>query len=240
MNMIIHILILGYFLVLMGERIQSLIRAGSDMFDDGFEIYVSIVSIVSLATSLLMLVLMNGQFFRSMFTGVEVISYTMISITAGVLLLSGMVHTKYTIAPLQFVAYGMLIVAMILRTIQTSGNNPGSMWFWLIYTIIFSMAIPVVYRFKNEEKDGTLFVVIEIITSVILVLLFTMMLMAIMNGTTIPSLLLLISFIVTIVGDGCVVCLQWKNEHNYFVMIFAILTTVMFILGKILELFKVI
>lgn len=240
MNMIINILILGYFLVLMAERIQSLARAGSDMFKDGFERYVSIVTIISLAASLIMLVFMNGQFFKGLFTGAETLSYTMISITAGVALLSGMVHTHKTIAPLQFVAYGMLIVAMILRCVQASSANPGNMWFWLIYTIVFSMAIPVVYRFKNDEKDGTLFVVIEVITSVILVALFTMMLIAIMNAAMIPSWLLLLSFIVTIIGDGCIVYLQWKNEHNYFVMIFAILTAVMFVLGKILELFNII
>ena len=64
------------------------------------------------------------------------------------ILISGMVHTEYTIPGIQFASYGALIVAMVLKTIEKTGDGGDNifMWYSLIYSVMFSMAIPVVYK----------------------------------------------------------------------------------------------
>ena len=157
----------------------------------------------------------------------------MISITAGVLLLSGMVHTEYTIAPIQFVSYGMLIVAMIIRTVETSAQAENSFrtWYSLAYLILFAMAVPVVY--ETHIALAALFHVIEAVTAIVLVLAFTCMTARVFAGKA-ENLLQWTPFIIAVVADALVLLIRWQEEINFFILIFILLTIVAFIVGKIL------
>ena len=140
--------LLLYFLILFAERAQSVIRSlsggFSSLYQNAFAGYVNTLTVLSLLATIVLLAGFNRDFWKSLFGSCPP-NYLMISITAGVLLLSGMVHT---IAPIQFVSYGMLIVAMIIRTVETSAQAENSFrtWYSLAYLILFAMAVPVVYE----------------------------------------------------------------------------------------------
>lgn len=112
-------LILLYFIILFAERVQSIVRSIRDkdvkLFGSGFDSYVYLAVFLSLAAFLVLLAVGNAAFLQSLFTmDVNVyrsIDYRMLSITVGVILVSGMVHTEYTIPGIQFASYGMLIAA---------------------------------------------------------------------------------------------------------------------------------
>ena len=233
----ISYMFLVYFLVLTLERIQSLSRSFRDsnikMFSSSFDIYVNSIAMVSLISFLVLIVFYDRGFWRSLVADGVNVDYPWLSIISGVLLVSGMVHTEYTIPPLQFVAYASLIVAMILRTVVNSSEsiNHSQLWYSLIYSIVFSMAIPVVYR--SEIRNAPLFHIVEALVSLFLVGAFTIMLRSIFLGKG-EDLLCLIPFLVAMVGDAVILAMRWKESVNMFLLIFSSLMTLMFILGKIL------
>ena len=145
-----------------------------------------------------------------------------------------MLHTEFTIAPIQFAAYGMLIIAMILRAVELSGiaQNRFSLWYSLGYLTAFSMAIPVVYH--SEIENAVLFHVIESAVMLLLVLSFTLMLRRLFIGKG-ENLLLWAPFIIMAVGDAVVLWMRWTEEINSFVLIFACLSAVLFIIGKVIS-----
>lgn len=226
---------LFYFLILFAERIQSLVRSFSDpsyrVFGTPFDRYVNILAILSLAATVVLLAGFNGSFWASL-AGSRDSDYRILTLTAGVMLLSGMVHTEYTVAPVQFGAYGMLIVAMVLQTvISASGSgNAFHLWYSFIYLTVFSMAIPVVYR--SEIKNAGIFHLIEAIVSVVLVAAFTYMLYLMFseNGS---NLLLWVPIIIAAIGDAVILAMSWKDSVNTFLLIFAIASVIVFALGKI-------
>lgn len=234
MNRVISWLFLVYFIVLYAERIQSLIRTGREnLFSSSFLIYVNVVAIISLVAATVMLIAFNSTFWLSLFNGAVVADYRMLSITAGVILVSGMVHTEHTIAPVQFGAYGALIVAMVLKTIieAQTGKDLLPLWYSLAFLTVLSMAIPVVY--PTQMKTAPLFVAIEAVVSLALVLYFTLMLVQLMQGNG-TNLLWIIPTLIVLIGDALIVGMQWKEGPNTFVMIFGIITVVMYVVGKII------
>ena len=120
-------LFLGYFLVLFAERAHSLVRicrtSFADLYRTGFDGFVDTVTVLSMTAALFLLIFACKGFWQSLFNPAALPDYTMLTVTAGVMLVSGMMHTEYTVAPVQFVSYGMLIVAMILRTVQVSAGS---------------------------------------------------------------------------------------------------------------------
>ena len=114
-------LFLLYFVILSVERVQSLVRAIAQggLFPAPFDGFVNLTAILSLCAAVIMLLLFNRSFWQSLVSS-AVPDYSALTITSGVILVSGMVHTGFTIPPIQFAAYGMLIVAMILRTASLS------------------------------------------------------------------------------------------------------------------------
>lgn len=234
MTTVISWFFMFYFVILFLERAQSLIKIGTDrFFVDGFNSYVNVMVVLSLIATIVLLIFKNNGFWNSLFSNNVRVDYLWLSITAGVMLVSGMVHTENTVAPVQFASYGALIVAMILRTIQvTRGNgNTFSWWYSLAFVVVLSMAIPVVY--STEIKQATLFYVIEAVVSLALVVSFTLLLINVMMGNG-ANLLWWIPTIIVLVGDALVVGLKWRESVNSFVMIFAILTIAMFAIGKII------
>lgn len=233
-------LILLYFLILFAERAQSLIRSCAEgipsLYRTGFDGYVNTLTLLSLAATIVLLIGFNRNFLKSLFGAAEP-DYTMISVAAGVLLLSGMVHTEYTVAVVQFVAYGMLFGAMILRTVDTAGaaKNPFRFWYSLVYLILFSMAVPVVYR--TQIAQAAFFHVFESVTAILLVVAFTYMTERVFVGKA-ENLLLWLPFLYVLLADAVILSMRWQEYINFFVLIFAVLTAVAFIFGKILFRFK--
>ena len=233
----ISYLFLIYFLVLFIERGQSLVLSyfhlKKDMFSSSFDIYVNSAAMVSLLSFVVMVSFFNKGFWASLISEEAVVDYSMLTVTAGVLLVSGMVHTEYTIAGVQFASYGALIAAMVLRVVEINrnGGDGFSSWYSLIYCVMFSMAIPVVY--KSNMENPTLFHAVEIVVSLVLVFAFTCMLRAMFVSKEV-NLLSLIPFILMVTGDFLVLSLRWKETVNGFVLVFAVISTLMFIAGRVL------
>ena len=225
-----------YFVILFAERTQSIVStvlSGRGLFSSGFDSYVNLLTILSLTATVILLIGFNGGFLRSLFSGDATVNTNMLCITAGALLLSGMVHTEHTIPGIQFAAYGVLIVGLVLRTVITARNGAPAfeLWYSLIYLVVFSMAIPVMYHSSIEH--AALFHVLEAITAFVLVVMFTFMMMRVMNGESV-SLLMWVPFIVMLIPDAVLIAMRWKEQINWFVLIFAALSAFLFIVGKII------
>ena len=237
----ISFLFLLYFLILFAERFQSLYRSFSlsrkEMFSSSFDIYVNVVTMISLFSFLVLICFFNKGFWASLVSKNAKVDYSLLTLTAGVILISGMVHTEYTIPPIQFVSYGALIALMVLRTVEKTGEGGDNflMWYSLIYCVMFSMAIPVVYK-SNIDK-AALFHTIESIVSLTLVVAFTYMLNRVFL-TKADNLMSLVPFLIMIIGDVLVLALRWKESVNSFVLIFASVSTLMFIIGRIFAYFR--
>ena len=237
----ISFLFLIYFVVLFIERAQSLYRSFSltrkEMFSSSFDIYVNVVTMISLLSFLVLICFFNKDFWASLVSKEAKVNYSMLTLTAGVILISGMVHTEYTIPGIQFASYGALIMSMVLKTIEKTGGGGDDtlIWYSLIYSVMFSMAIPVVY--KSNMENPTLFHAVEIVVSLVLVFAFTYMLRAMFVSKEV-NLLSLIPFILMVTGDFLVLSLRWKETVNGFVLVFAVISTLMFIAGRVLLFFR--
>ncbi len=227
---------LAYFVILFAERLQSIVRiavSGKGLVSSGFEAYVNILTIISLLATSVMLVFFNSGFWRSLSGKTDGLNITMLCITAGVLLLGGMVHTEFTIPGIQFASYGILILGLILQTVISvkAGGHAFPLWYSLIYLVAFSMAIPVMYHSSIEH--AVLFHILEALTAFVMVALFTLLMLRLMTGSG-ENLLLWVPFLVMLVLDTILIAMRWKESVNTFVLIFASLSTVLFIAGKII------
>ncbi len=226
--------VLGYFVVLFAERAQSIIRQlSSSMFGTGFDAYVNILTILSLVCTVFLLAAKNKTFWQSLVDNSVTPDYSVLVLTMGVLLLSGMVHTENTIAPIQFGAYGCLIVAMILRTVQVAQTSGGNfrLWYSLVFVTVFSMAIPVMYH--SQIKTHLIFHIIEAVTALVLVVFFTMMLKSLFTGQG-YDLLWWIPMLIAAVCDTVIIAMRAQESMNMFVLIFIIASAVLFVAGRIL------
>lgn len=234
--MLLNWLIMGYFLILFGERLQSLIRSFADknlsMWGDGFSRYVNGICILSLAASVILLFTINRDFLRALVSDGTQVNTKMICITIGVILISGMVHTEYTIPGIQFTSYGFLIAALVIRTAKNNAMADDSILLWLslVYLIFFSMAIPVVY--KSHIKYAGLFHIIEAVVSLVLVAAFAYMAYRVFNNDAV-NLFMLLPIIIAVIGDAVILSLRWKEQVNTFVLIFIIASAVMWLAGFI-------
>ena len=226
-----------YFIILFAERTQSLVRVLTHgaFFASFFDGYVNTLTALSLTAAAVLLANYNNGFWRAL-AGRGEPDHTHLTVTAGVLLLSGMVHTEFTLAPIQFAAYGMLIAAMILHTIEVApGKDKVRLWYSLAYLTSFSMAIPVMYR-SFLPRSG-LFHVIEALTAILLVIFFTVLLRRVFLGRG-EDLLAPLPLSVAVVADAAILALRWQEKVNTFVLVFAALTLLLFIIGKILFHFR--
>lgn len=233
-------LIMLYFIVLFAERVQSIVRSIKDknvkLFGNGFNGYVYLAVFLSLAAFLVLLVVGNAWFLKSLFTMdmnvYNSVDYRMLSITAGVILVSGMVHTEYTIPGIQFASYGMLIAALVIKTacVNAQAEDRVLLWMSLVYLILFSMAIPVVYH--SEIDKAILYHVIEAVVSLALVAVFAVLMYKVMIGNAV-NLFYVIPIAIAVIGDTIIVAMRWKEKVNGFVLIFLIAASVVWIAGKI-------
>ena len=231
-------LIMLYFIILFAERVQSIVRSIRDkdvkLFGSGFDSYVYLAVFLSLAAFLVLLAVGNAAFLQSLFTMdmnvYRSIDYRMLSITAGVILVSGMEHTEYTIPGIQFASYGMLIAALIIKTacVNAQAKDSVLLWMSLLYLILFSMAIPVMYH--SEIEKAILFHVIEAVVS--LVAAFAVLMYKVLIGNAV-NLFYVIPIAIAVIGDTIIVAMRWKEKVNGFVLIFLIAASVMWIAGRI-------
>lgn len=229
--------VMSYAMVLYGERIASIFRVivTGGFFASVFDSFVNITASLSLVCAAVMLAALprNRGLILSLAGIGDGIDYDAMSITCGVLLVSGMLHTEYTAAPVQFVAYGLLIAAMVIKTADTARRSKQKfkLWYTLIYLVVFSMAIPVMYRSSIEW--AVLFHIVEGISVFALVALFTQMMRAVFDEEP-DDLIDYLPFVAMVIFDAAILFMRWSEEINMFVLIFASAAVALFIIGKII------
>ena len=236
----IHLLFAVYFIVLTAERVQSIVRSVRDpavlLFGDGFNRYVYLVTFLSLGVSLIYLTVTSGKLLTGIFTRSARVHGSVrmerLCIAAGLILVSGMVHTEYTVAPIQFGAYGALIVAIIIQTALTQqrSDKPVLLWLSVAFLTAFSMAIPVMYR--SDITNAALFHVAEAITALVLVAMFTGMLYKVFCGEA-TNLFYFVPTLTALVLDTVLIVMRSREEINWFVLVSLIATCVLFLIGRL-------
>ncbi len=148
----------------------------------------------------------------------------------GFFLLSGMLHTGFLILPLQFAAYGFLLIGYILHEIvkftYLTGREKAMA---LTYIICFSMTIPVVYDTKLENPLGLSFIIVELVTVLYLIFIFSYMSYVLLKTGKCnynPTVLFLMLLLV-----GTTFFLRWDEYQNWLVAVFAVLTLLTFIVN---------
>ena len=157
-------------------------------------------------------------------------NYKAIVIAAMAFLYGGMMHTGFTLAPMQFVAYGFLIASMVVRTIEKcieDKSKRAASIVSVIYLTLFSMTVPVCYIALALGGLTVFFYIAEFLAAFVLIPVFGIMLYKFFtNGVTsfsplYPAIMLVLS--------GAAVALKWSEEINYFVLIFVSLTTLFYL-----------
>ena len=231
------LLLLLYFILLFCERAAAVICgfvADGYVFTasaDWLQWYVHLATLASLIGFVIVGCVPVAKLVRGVFDmskSAHPAEYCRASVAAGILLVGGMIHTNLTILPLQFAAYGCLLVSMLLVALYASrrpryDTPPVRTALSFIYILCFSMAIPVVY--------GRAFAPLEIAVSLVLVALFTYMLKAyyasggrVTLGCVIP--------IITVACDAVIIALGWKTWINMFLLVFAGLTLLAWIVAR--------
>lgn len=225
-----------YFLILLIERVLSValsIANGINLFADGFFAYVYLLVFISIGGWLIWTILFCRENVKSLFRFNEGIRFEKLCVGSAILLLSGMVHTEYTIAGIQFASYGILIVGLLLQTVLCQKNCKSRLILWLsfAYLVAFSMAIPVMYRSLIEAH--VFFHIAEAITAIALVGVFAYFEILLFRGT--EDLFIIWPLLVMVGLDALLITLRWPEEKNWFVLIFASLSLVLFLVGFVLK-----
>ena len=227
---------LFYYLILIAERTISVVQSivnGVDLFGTPFNIFTYLLVFLSIAGWLVFLLVKCRDNIKALFKPSENVNFKPLCIASGILLLSGMVHTEYTIPVMQFVAYGILIIGILLKVIENSktSENKPLLWLSFVYLVAFSMAIPVMYHSNIEHYK--LFHVIEGISVFTLVGLFTYLLVKIFDGSN--DLFMVVPIVAAIILDVPLIILRWNEEVNVFVLIFISLSTLLYVVGIIVK-----
>lgn len=231
---LINLSFILYFLILLTERTISVVLSfvnGINITNDLFNSYTYLLVFASLGAWLLYTLLRCLNSFKALFKSDVEIPFKDLCIASGIILLSGMVHTEYTISIIQFVAYGILIVGILLRVILIKTKNIALKWLSFAYLVAFSMAIPVMYH-SNIDLH-VLFHIIEAVASFALVILFTNLLLMLFSDK--DDLFMLIPISAAVLLDISLIILRWNEEINWFVLIFISLSFILFVIGYIFK-----
>ena len=223
-----------YFIILLVERVLSVVLSlvnGVNLYSDLFNGYTYTLIFISIIGWLVYLIFYCRDNIKALFKLDEELDFQNLCSASGIILLSGMVHTEYTIPVIQFIAYGILILGILLEVIinHKASQNKPLLWLSFVYLVCFSMAIPVMYRSFIEVN--TLFHILEAFASFLLVGVFTCLLIKIFIGRDDLFRPWAIALVVAL--DVPLIVFRWKEEINYFVLIFLSLTVVLFIIGLI-------
>ena len=228
---------IAYFMILTGERLSAVIlsysRGGAySLASGGFFPYAAyIVTCLSLVAGV-------ALYLRPVLSAAEKLlsrekydfakNYDILILAAVVLLFGGMMHTGQTLPALQFTAYGFLILAMLVRCIEAcmAGVSKFASIVSFVYLTLFSMCIPVCYMTNLTAPRSVLFYIAEFAAVFVLLPCFGKMLMNYFkNGV---STFAVCMPLIMLVLCGLTVGLKWTDEINWFVLIFAALTTVVY------------
>lgn len=235
-NYVINLMFFLYFIVLFIERVISLSLTfinKIDIFNNFFSISVYFSIFLSLIGFLIYLAIKCRKNIKALFSlNNDALSFNDLIIAGGILLISGMVHSEYTISIVQFISYGFYILAIVLKVIsfQNEVKNKSILYLSLIYLVSYSMAIPVTYQTFLNYND--LYHVISLITSYLLVGIFTYMTYKLFNKE--ENLFRYIYIIPAVILDTFLIAFRWKEEINVFVLIFICLSVLLFISGRII------
>ncbi|MCR5079704.1 MAG: hypothetical protein K6B65_07300 [Bacilli bacterium] len=234
LNYLINLSFFLYFLVLLTERILSVVLSivnGINLYDTGFHAFVYTTTFVSIGIFFLFLISRCGENIKALFKMKNEPRYRDLIIAAGILLVSGMVHTEYTISYLQFVSYAFWIAGIVLEVVlhMSYSNDRPLSWLSLAYVIAFSMAIPVMYQSNIEQRVA--FHILEALSTLSLVMTFTYLVRRIFKGR--DDAFLLPPVLLVVVLDVILIALRWNEEINYFVLVFVSITLLLFIAGTI-------
>lgn len=227
-----------YFVILTAERIVSLVSQITFMSAVIYEMVKGIFVIISLITGWAYLLIKGRGIFK--LTAPKCGSdFLQPSVAAGILLVSGMIHTHVTIAPIQFVSYGFLLAAMGIYTAEcVKSKGKGALrWITFAYITAFSMAIPVMYDTDCSCNFCAAFAITQIFVSLGLVACFTVMLYRFFKDDGL-SYFRIYEIVLAIIGDGLVLFLRWHREINFFVLAAVVLAAILWLTGKITCKFK--
>ena len=124
------IFLLLYFLILTVERVISLVTVFTGDFStyDMLDWYMTILTVLSIVGAYAFMLA------KCRFNDADV--FGKLAITAGILLLGGMVHTEGSIPPIQFASYGMILVSMAIHTAQQVKANGNGLLRWLSFSLV--------------------------------------------------------------------------------------------------------
>ena len=268
-----------YFLILFVERLLAVILSfgvgGEYALISGnvFNYIAYGITAVSLVAGLILMIKVMPAMFVSVFTSKEydfASNYKQVVIAAMAILFGGMMHTGFTIAPVQFVAYGFLIASMVVRTIEccrdvelrvASGEKVGAeaevkfgveadgesgvaskvkvgveaagkgrkfaSVVSVIYLTLLAMAVPVSYISFQDMPLRVVFFAVEFTAVFVLVPVFGILLLKFYETgvTSFSPVYPLIMFVLS----GLTVALKWREEINWFVLIFVVLTMLFYL-----------
>lgn len=233
-----------YFIVLYIERtIAAVMGFVSDKpfysGDDPAQWYSHMATLFALLTSLTTALALNGSAFRFVFTrsraDFEKTDYRYLSVTVGLILIGGMAHTEFTLLWLQFIAYGFLLVSLLLcavrgnmlRRSDVSGKRLAVTY---LYLSCLSMAIPVVYG--TELPVETAFVALEAVTALVLIAAFSYLVSVFYRSGG------LVNFGIPVIlfaaaADTTLIVMRASESLNLFVAVFLTLTIIFWLIGRI-------
>lgn len=195
-----------YFIILFAERLLAVIlsfRIGGEyalVSGNVFNYIAYGITAVSVVAGLVLMIRVLPKMFVSIFTSKEYDferNYGAFVTAAIAILFGGMMHTGFTVAPVQFVSYGFLIASMVVRTIeccQGTKNVPAldagvdvdekkggkgrrfASIVSVIYLTLLAMAVPVCYISFQGFPLRVIFFIVEFATVFVLVSAFGCML----------------------------------------------------------------
>jgi len=224
-----------YFIILFGERLTSVILSivnGVNLVKDYFNIFTYFLTFLSLAGTVIFLIIKCRNHFKGICNRsqevYEKINFVDLTIASGILLFSGMVHTEHTIGPIQFAAYGFLILSILFKVIETSKTceDKPSLWLSFAYLVCYAMAVPVMYPVTGNMMVASY--VASTAAVLVLVVVFTLLTAKVFKGEGV-NLFNLLAFVIMLALSGSVLILRWPHEGNMFVLIFVIASAAIYI-----------
>lgn len=234
-----------YYLFLICERLYSLLisfvykKAEFTTFHNGFCYVIVILSLVATFVLLCInyrLIVSPFVFKDERFDDNDDNKKALIIV--GVLLFSGMMNTYGTISYLQFIAYGFLIMSLLLQFVCDLKKNKEDIALKIllfIYMVSFVMGVPVFHEVLNEYQH--FYNTFEILALFLLIPSFVFMQISLFEGKykRIGNAGIFILFLILI---GLVLLFEASVSLNIFVLIFYCLTIVLFIPIAILFIIK--
>jgi hypothetical protein len=233
------IFLILYFLILFAERLLavalSIWMGGEYALNSGnvFNYIAYGITAVSVVAGLVLMLRVLPKMFASVFTKKEYdfnVNYKLVVIAAMAILFGGMMHTGFTVAPVQFVAYGFLIASMVVRTIKCCREMKKHSFasiISVIYLTLLAMAVPVSYISFQTMPMRAIFFAVEFAAVFVLVPVFGIMLLKFYE-TGVTSFSFVYPLLV-LVFSGLTVALKWTEEINWFVLIFLVLTVIFYL-----------